>query len=74
LKYYDGFGKDVSDYVASLEKEVSELKMKLNQLLVVPDTNPLPLPQEIPIPVVMETESIKPKRKRSKKKINANPE
>ena len=29
MKYYDGMGKDVSDYVAGLEATVAELKAKL---------------------------------------------
>jgi len=29
MKYYDGMGKDVSDYVAGLEQAVAELKAKL---------------------------------------------
>jgi hypothetical protein len=29
MKYYDGMGKDVSDYVAGLEQTVAELKAKL---------------------------------------------
>lgn len=29
MKYYDGMGKDVSDYVAGLEQTLAELKAKL---------------------------------------------
>jgi len=29
MKYYDGMGRDVSDYVAGLEATVAELKAKL---------------------------------------------
>lgn len=29
MKYYDGMGKDVSDYVTGLEQTVAELKAKL---------------------------------------------
>ena len=32
MKYYDGMGKDVSDYVAGLEQAVAELKAKLELL------------------------------------------
>jgi len=33
MKYYDGMGKDVSDYVAGLEQAVAELKAKLELYL-----------------------------------------
>lgn len=29
MKYYDGMGRDVSDYVAGLEQTIAELKAKL---------------------------------------------
>jgi hypothetical protein len=32
MKYYDGMGKDVSDYVAGLEQAVAELRAKLELL------------------------------------------
>jgi len=32
MKYYDGMGKDVSDYVDGLEATVAELKAKLELL------------------------------------------
>ena len=32
VKYFDGFGKDVTGYVQTLEEENSELKMKVTVL------------------------------------------
>jgi len=31
LKYYDGMGRDVTDYVTGLEKKVAELEAKIGK-------------------------------------------
>ena len=73
MKYYDGFGKDVSDYVASLEQRIQQLQVELDKLAPkmeseVADSSPPYYPEE-----EKSVETEKSKRKRSKKKVDANP-
>ena len=63
MKYYDGFGKDVTDYVVNLEQRVKYL-----------ESMTLPLTPSENKPILETVENVKPKRKRSKKKLDANPQ
>jgi hypothetical protein len=60
MKYYDGMGRDVSDYVAGLEQAVAELKAKL-ELAPKASTLNLTSPE---IAGSVETTEVKPKPRR----------
>ena len=57
MKYYDGMGRDVTEYVAGLEKQLEELKTKL--------TTP-PKPETVEPEEVGVLEDVKPKTRRSR--------
>jgi len=51
MKYYDGMGQDVSDYVAGLELAVAELKAKLELFTGKVETEDKPKPRRRTEPV-----------------------
>jgi hypothetical protein len=72
MKYYDGFGKDVTDYVENLQLTVKLLKEKLDKLEPVVVEEPESVEEYEP-EIGGEKEIIeKPKRKRRQKIENAN--
>jgi len=66
MKYYDGMGKDVSDYVAGLEATVAELKAKLELHLapIISNVAEQVFPSSEPTTGSVETTEVKPKPRR----------
>jgi len=74
MKYYDGMGKDVSDYVAGLEQAVAELKAKLELHLapIISNVAEQVFPSSEPTTGSVETTEVKPKpRRRTEPDANA---
>ena len=69
MKYYDGMGRDVTAYVAKLEKTVEELKAQIS--VTEPTEEPIQSSEALENVEVMENVA-KPKTVRRKRKV-ANP-
>jgi len=65
LKYYDGFGKDVTDYVQGLERAVVELNKELLDVLKANE----PQSTTVAVEGIGKADLKKAKRKRSRKKV-----
>ena len=74
MKYYDGMGKDVSDYVAGLEATIAEMKAKLELHLapIISNVAEQVFPSSEPTTGSVETTEVKPKpRRRTEPDANA---